>query len=169
MLYWTETSSIGVLRPPTPNPLRAGGARLRRTARKARLLLSLFLSSSLPQDWARALLHDRFGALREQLEQAANKSENMAAVVQALWQKIKAGDKVASEVGMTETVLTGDAKLTVQDGLNAFLEINAAHLPLYLTAQRAADMQTNNLWASAAERVGRKVGDVPSMDDNLAL
>jgi hypothetical protein len=93
----------------------------------------------------------------------------MAAVVQALWQKIKAGDKVASEVGMTETVLTGDAKLTVQDGLNAFLEINAAHLPLYLTAQRAADMQTNNLWASAAERVGRKVGDVPSMDDNLAL
>ena len=94
MLYWTETSSIGVLRPPTPNPLRAGGARLRRTARKARLLLSLSLSSSLPQDWARALLHDRFGALREQLEQAANKSENMAAVVQALWQKIKAGDKV---------------------------------------------------------------------------
>ncbi|KAJ1475775.1 hypothetical protein T484DRAFT_3150750 [Baffinella frigidus] len=42
--------------------------------------LIIDIRAFLLQDWAKALFHDRFASVREQLEQAANKSEHMAAV-----------------------------------------------------------------------------------------
>ncbi len=54
---------------------------------------------------------------------------------------------------MSETLLTGEAKEATQDGLNHFLHLNAAHLPAYVSATRAQDMQTNNVWAATADRV----------------
>ena len=59
----------------------------------------------------------------------------------------------------------GDTQLLVQDGLNNFLEQNSNHLQVYLTAARADEMQTNNIWAQTAEKVGTIIGDVPLMDD----
>lgn len=125
------------------------------------------LRDFLLEDWAAALFHDRFGGLREQLEQAAQTGPNMAALVETLWKKIKEGDDLACQVGMSETLLSGEAKEATQDGLNRFLELNASHLPAYLSAARAQDMQTTNVWAATAEKVGLVVGDVPEMADTM--
>jgi hypothetical protein len=123
------------------------------------------LLSFLREDWSRALLHDRFQELRRELEDSAQTSEHMAALVSALWAKVNSGDSTAAEVGLSDTALVGDTQLLVQDGLNNFLEQNSNHLQVYLTAARADEMQTNNIWAQTAEKVGTIIGDVPLMDD----
>ncbi len=74
-----------------------------------------------------------------------------------------------SQVGLTDSALGGDTRLIIQDGLNNFLETNSKHLHVYLSAARAEEMQTNNVWAYTAERVGLVIGDVPLMDDKCSL
>lgn len=123
------------------------------------------LYSFLLEDWSRALLHDRFQDVRRQLETSAQTSEHMAALLNSLWNKVNAGDSTSHSVGLSDTALVGDARLLVQDGLNNFLESNSNHLHVYLTASRADEMQTNNVWAHTSEKVGLIIGDVPHMDN----
>ena len=47
------------------------------------------LHSFLREDWSRALLHDRFQDVRRQLESSAQTSEHMAALLNALWNKVR--------------------------------------------------------------------------------
>ena len=122
----------------------------------------------LRQDWSRALLHDRFQHLRRQVERAAQTSEHMAALVSTLWAKVNAEDASTAQIGMSDTALAGDARFLVQDALNCFLEVNSDHLQGYLTAQRAEEMQVNNVWAHTAEKVGLVIGDVPLMDNSMS-
>ena len=85
-----------------------------------------------------------------------------------LWAKVKAEDASTAQTGMSDTALAGDARFLVQDALNCFLEVNSDHLQGYLTAQRAEEMQVNNVWAHTAEKVGLVIGDVPLMDNSMS-
>jgi hypothetical protein len=63
------------------------------------------LLAFLREDWSRALTHDRFQELRRELETTAQTSEHMSALIQALWAKVKSGDKTASQVGLRDCYL----------------------------------------------------------------
>ena len=84
-----------------------------RVARSHRLFVCGELHH-LAQDWSRALLHDRFQDVRQQLEKSAQSSEHMCALVEALWNKVNSGESTAAEVGLSDTALMGDTRLLVQ-------------------------------------------------------